>query len=185
IENARDGLNRAYKVRETRSWFLRRLQGIIFVVLVAFSIIAVAFVLVGTPFLWRYLVTAVPVLAEFSVSVSLTRYGISIAVLGLALYAFHYFLPAGRRNFHSLIFGIIFTILGILIGSELFAFYLRTIANYTALYAGLAGLMIAIVYLYGVSIMILFGAEVNNALGEYRASLERDAIEDGPGSDQM
>ena len=54
----------------------------------------------------------------------------------------------------------------IIIGSKLFAFYLATIANYTALYAGLAGTMIAIVYLYGVATILLFGAEFNSALAE-------------------
>ena len=61
------------------------------------------------------------------------------------------------------------TIVGIIAGSKLFAFYLSTFANYTALYAGLAGMMVAIVYLYCLSVLILFGAEFNTALSELRA----------------
>jgi membrane protein len=67
-----------------------------------------------------------------------------------------------------LAWGITLTILGIFIGSELFAFYLRTFADYTALYAGLGGVMIAIIYLYCLSVMLLFGAEFNASLQEYK-----------------
>ncbi|MEL7202310.1 MAG: YhjD/YihY/BrkB family envelope integrity protein, partial [Pseudomonadota bacterium] len=64
--------------------------------------------------------------------------------------------------------GIIVTIIGIIGGSQLFAVYLQTIANYTALYAGLAGMMVSIVYLYGFSALILFGAEFNAAYKELK-----------------
>ena len=101
-------------------------------------------------------------------AVGATKYALAVAVLTLTLFAFHRFLPDGARSIRTTFPGIALTISGIIVGSQLFALYLQTIANYTALYAGLAGTMVAIVYLYGLSALILFGAEFNAALAEER-----------------
>lgn len=170
VENARDGLNRAYKVRETRSFLWRRAQATLFVVVGAVGLIAVAFILVGTPFLWRFLETRFSWLGEFGFSFTLTQYGLAVFMLWAILLAMHKLLPDVRHHKRTMRWGIALTIVGILLGSELFAWYLQSIANYTALYAGLAGMMIAIVYLYCLSTLILWGAEFNTAFTEMRDS---------------
>lgn len=166
IENARDGLNRAYRVIETRPFWWRRLQGAMFVIIGAFGLILAAIILIATPLVWAFLVNKLAWLEPFSFTVGLTKYALAIGVLTLTLVAFHGFLPDGKRSFRTAFPGIALTISGIIVGSQLFALYLQTIANYTALYAGLAGTMVAIVYLYGLSALILFGAEFNAALAE-------------------
>ena len=168
VESARDGLNRAYKLTENRGFFWRRFQGCLFVFVGALGLMIAAFILVGTPILWSFLVAKIDALQEFSFTVSLFQYGLATGILVLILFCFHYFLPAGKVQFKDLIWGIAITIIGIFIGSKLFAFYLQTFANYTALYAGLGGVMIAIVYLYCLSVLILFGAEINATISEYR-----------------
>lgn len=168
VENARDGLNRAYKVTETRSFFWRRLQGALFVVVGALSLILTAFILVGTPLVWSFLTRRVEQLSEFNFLIISAQYGLAVIILGLILFAFHRFLPNVRYRRRIILWGIALTILGIMGGSKLFGLYLQNIANYTALYAGLAGMMVAIVYLYCISLLLLFGAEFNAALAEYR-----------------
>ncbi len=169
IENARDGLNRAYRVAETRPFWWRRLQGAVFIIIGAFGLILAAFILIATPLVWSFLVNKLSWLEPFSFTVGLTKYALAVGVLTLTLFSFHRFLPDGKRSIRTTFPGIALTISGIIVGSQLFALYLQTIANYTALYAGLAGTMVAIVYLYGLSALILFGAEFNAALAEERA----------------
>ncbi len=168
VENARDGLNRAYKVKETRSFFWRRLQATLFVLGGALGLIAVAFVLVGTPFIWTFLAERLPVLAGQGWTFTLVQYGLAIVLLWLILLAFHKWLPDMKRSRRQMRWGIVLTIVAIIMGSQLFALYLQTMANYTALYAGLASMMIAIVYLYCISVLILWGAEFNTAFNELR-----------------
>ncbi len=170
IENARDGLNRAYRVVETRPFWWRRLQGAMFVIIGAFGLILAAFILIATPLVWSFLVNKLSWLEPFSFTVRLTKYALAVGVLTITLFCFHRFLPDGKRSIRTTFPGIALTISGIIVGSQLFALYLQTIANYTALYAGLAGTMVAIVYLYGLSALILFGAEFNAALAEDRAA---------------
>lgn len=167
VESARDGLNRAYKFTETRSFFWRRLQGALFVLVGAGGFIAVAFLLVAAPLLWDFLLTRLPILEPFQTSFTLFQNGLAFVILGIVLFCFHRYLPDGRQKLRHIIWGILVTIVSIFIGSALFGFYLESIANYTALYAGLAGMMVAIVYLYCLSVLILFGAELNTALLEH------------------
>ncbi len=173
VENARDGLNRAYKVHETRSFFWRRLQGALFVLVGALGLILAAFILVGTPLVWKFFDQRLPWLEEFFGVATMAQYGLAVLLLGIILFCFHRFLPdvRHRKRKRHILWGIALTIAGILIGSRLFGLYLENIANYTALYAGLAGMMIAIVYLYCMSVLILFGAEFNTALAEERGLL--------------
>jgi len=168
VESARDGLNRAYKLNENRGFIYRRLQGCAFVLIGAIGLMVAAFILVGTPLVWAFLVNQFETLGQFSFTVGLIQYGLATCILILILFCFHYFLPAAKHNPGNMVWGIAITILGIFTGSQLFTFYLQTFANYTALYAGLGGVMIAIVYLYCLSVLILFGAEFNATLAEYR-----------------
>ncbi|EFL90480.1 YihY/virulence factor BrkB family protein [Ahrensia sp. R2A130] len=172
VENARDGLNRAYKVKETRSFLWRRLQGAFFVVVGAVGFILSAFILVATPIVWDFAVSKFDFLEEFGLLVTAGKYSIAIVLLGLILFAFHRYLPDTRYRRRSIIWGILLTIGAILLGSYLFGIYLQNIANYTALYAGLAGMMVAIVYLYCMSVLMLFGAEFNFALAK-RLAVQR------------
>lgn len=164
IESARDGLNRAYRFTENRNFFIRRLQGCLFVTLAALALILSAVILVATPVVWQFVAERLFWLRQLGFVIGLVQYGVAVVLLGGALFSFHYFLPAGRNRGGEVIWGITLTILGILIGSKLFSWYLKTFADYTSLYAGLAGIMIAIVYLYCFSVLILFGAEFNAAL---------------------
>ena len=169
IENARDGMNRAYEVTETRSFFLRRLQGALFVFIIALGLIIAAFLLVGTPLVWYFLINKLEWLQQFQSAVTVIQYGMSLSILALVLFFIHYVLPDWKTPKPFLFWGIAFTIAGILIGSKLFGLYLQNIANYTAIYAGLAGTMIAIVYLYFLSVLILYGAELNAVIAKRKA----------------
>ena len=164
VESARDGLNRAYGFTENRSFIWRRSQGALFVVVGALGLMITAFILLATPIVWGFLVAKMDWLRPFSFTVTAIKFAVAFSILVITLFAFHYLLPSGKLKFRQLIWGILMTIAGILIGSQLFAFYLTTFADYTALYAGLAGVMIAVVYLYYLSVLVLFGAEFNAAL---------------------
>jgi membrane protein len=59
--------------------------------------------------------------------------------------------------------GITVTIAAWLIGGIGFAAYLRSFANYASTYAGLGGVMAALVFLYLIALIMLFGASLNAA----------------------
>lgn len=170
VENARDGLNRAYRVPETRSFVKRRIQAVFVVVIGAFGLIVAASVLVGLPLVFEFLQNRTDLLDDPRIHalVTLARYAAGGFVLFAVLWPFHRYLPDGDRRIRRTWPGILVTIVGVIIGSEMFALYLDYNANYTALYAGLASIMVSIFYLYIVSALLIYGAEFNQTLEEMK-----------------
>ncbi|MFY8099403.1 MAG: YhjD/YihY/BrkB family envelope integrity protein, partial [Allorhizobium sp.] len=66
-----------------------------------------------------------------------------------------------------------------LVGALLFAYYLASFANYAATYAGLASIMIVLVFLYMVGAIFIIGAEFNAALMKFRVVPVKGAPEGG------
>src|SRR5512146_2917246 len=77
VESLRIGLNRAYSAVERRSWWLLRLESILYTLVGAIAILAFAFLVVLGPLIWAKLLQFFPLLQPFSRSVTLLRYGIA------------------------------------------------------------------------------------------------------------
>ncbi|MFX8381824.1 YhjD/YihY/BrkB family envelope integrity protein, partial [Acinetobacter baumannii] len=74
----------------------------------------------------------------------------------------HAWLPAGRRGFTQILPGIIFTVVASLISGIGFGMYLARFANnYVTMYAGLASVVIALVFMYFIAAIFVFGGELN------------------------
>jgi membrane protein len=164
IESLRIGLNRAYGLRERRSFWVLRLESIGFVLLSAIAMLVVAFLVVLGPLLFQAAAAYVPALAPLE-SHDFARYGISSVALAVSLSILHMWLPAGRRGFGTVWPGILATIVLWLICSFTFGHYLAEFAYmYVNYYAGLASAMIALMYLYYSAWIFVFGGELNAAI---------------------
>ena len=75
------GLNRAYGVRETRDWWLTRLESIAFVIGGAFIMLVLAFLVVLGPFVWRAVLYWVPALRYLDGLIDFLRIGIATVVI--------------------------------------------------------------------------------------------------------
>src|SRR6266571_4716363 len=96
---------------------------------------------------------------------NLSRYGIAISALIVALFILHAWLPAGRRGFLQILPGIVFTLVASLLSGMVFGQYLARFANnYVTMYAGLASVIIALVFLYFVAAIFVYGGELNAAI---------------------
>ena len=165
VESLRVGLNRAYGIRETRSWWLTRLESIAYVILGAFAMLAFAFLVVLGPLFWRGLVSLVPAIEPFELTVAFLRLGIATLLIVVALVIAHKFIAAGRRPLGAVVPGILVTLLLWLIGGLAFGWYLESFsAAYASTYGGLATAMIALVFLYCLASMFLFGGEINGTI---------------------
>ena len=167
IESLRTALNRAYRVVETRSFVFRRVQSLAFVFIATVGFVAISVLLVFAPIIVRLALENVPRLEPYLGTITLWRYVIASVVIVLGLIAVHVWLPAGRRRLVDIVPGIIFTLVGWLIGSTVFATYLDNFSSYVTTYAGLASIMIAVVFLYIVSMVFILGGELNAAISRY------------------
>lgn len=165
IESLRIGLNRAYGVPETRPWWLLRLESIGYVIVGAGGLLALSFLVVLYPLLWTSAIQYVGWLAGLGYFLDLVRIGAAAIVLIGALLVAHWWLPAGRRRFAEIVPGILVTLALWLGAGIVFGRYLANFAYaYVTYYAGLASVMAALVFLYVVAMIFIFGAELNASL---------------------
>ncbi|MCZ2157858.1 YihY/virulence factor BrkB family protein [Bartonella sp. 220] len=167
IEALRTALNKAYRVVERRSLLFCRFQSLFFVILGAVGLVVISFLLILTPLLIKIMHNHPFFMTEYIGAIRLWRYIIAAVVLFVSLLIVHKWLPAERRKFIEILPGIIVTMLVWFIASIAFAQYL-TMFDYISTYAGLASIMVAIIFLYILSAIFIFGAEINAAIMFYR-----------------
>jgi membrane protein len=179
IESLRIGLNRAYGVMETRSWWLLRAESTVYVLVSAIALLVVAVLVVLAPLLLETAVRYVQWLQPLDRLGTVARLAVASAVLVVALVLLHLFLPAGRRRIRQILPGVVVTIMLWLAGGAAFGLYLAQYANrYVTTYAGLASAMIALVFLYLSAAIFIYGGELNAAI--LRARRERAVAEAKP-----
>jgi membrane protein len=166
VEALRVALNRAYSVMEPRRWYWLRLESIGYTLLAAFTSLAMAFLIVLGPLILEAARRHVPMIMETNESfLNVARYSITILALTVALLVLHAWLPAGRRGFLQILPGIVFTLVASIVSGTLFGRYLASFANnYVTMYAGLASVIIALVFLYFLAAIFVYGGELNAAI---------------------
>jgi membrane protein len=166
VEALRIALNRAYSVVETRRWYWLRLESIGYTLIAAFTSLAMAFLIVLGPLIIEAARRHIPLIVESNEQLlSFARYGVTITALIVALFILHAWVPAGRRSFLQILPGIIFTMAASLVSGIVFGQYLARFANnYVTMYAGLASVIIALVFLYFIAAIFVYGGELNAAI---------------------
>lgn len=183
VDGIRVGINRAYGIRENRSTlFLYVLQGGM-VLLASLVFVIIAYLLLLAPRAGSWLHELMPGFDPASVTVGLVRYPTVFVVLVATLFAAHVLLPARRTRFENIWPGVLFTTVSWMVLAAAFSVYLRRFADYASYYAGLAGIVAAIYFIYLAALLLIFGGELNRALRIRRLARvmrEREREEDDP-----
>lgn len=172
VEAVRVAINAAYRDEETRAFWHNRLVSLVFVVLGAALIVLGLTLGLGLPayvyFLADKLPDAVPdSVANWMGNLFLQR-AVPLALLVFAVSACHVWLPARRRALSRVWPGIVLTLVLWAVAVTGFSAYVASFANYSATYAGLAGAMSALIFLYLLAAILILGAEFNGELERRR-----------------
>ena len=170
IESLRIGLNRAYGLTERRPWWLLRLESIGYVLVAAIGLLALAFLVVLGPLVFRAALSYVDWLEPLERHYNIARFSVATFVLTLALLILHMWLPAGRRQIEDVWPGIVATLVLWLACGFVFGRYLADFSyTYVTYYAGLASAMTALVFLYFTAWIFIYGGELNAAIARRRS----------------
>jgi membrane protein len=166
VEALRVALNRAYAVVEPRRWYWLRLESIGYTLVAAVTMLLMSFLIVLGPLILETARLYIPLIVESNEQfLTVSRYSTAITAMTVALFILHAWLPAGRRGFLQIVPGIVFTLIGSLISGIVFGQYLARFANnYVTMYAGLASVIIALVFLYFIAAIFVYGGELNAAI---------------------
>ena len=170
IDAMRAGLNRAYGFAEARPWWALRAQSTGFMVLGSLALLALAFLLVLGPSIWDALAAWQPAVAPLRAYANVVRLAAASAMLAAAMVGAHLWLPSGRPTLQDVAPGVAATLICSVAFSEAFGAYLREYAaRYVSTYAGLASVMVALVFLNALSTIFLAGGALNAAILRARA----------------
>ena len=129
------------------------------------ALLALAFLVVLGPLIWSRVIAFAPGLAPMYPLITFLRLGIATIALAVTLLLAHLWLPAKRLRMVDVAPGVIVTFVCSIGFGEAFGAYLSEFArNYVSTYAGLASAMIALVFLYSVAAIFVFGGELNAAI---------------------
>lgn len=169
VESLRIGLNRAYGLNEQRPWWLLRLESIGYVLVSAIGLLALAFLVVLGPLIFRTALVYAPWLAGVESHFNVGRFTIATVLLTMSLLILHMWLPAGRRRLSDVWPGVAATLLLWLACGFGFGRYLARFSyTYVTYYAGLASAMMALVFLYFTALIFIYGGELNAAIARER-----------------
>ena len=171
VDSLRVGLNRAYDLEEHRSILMLFMQNVLFVLVWAAVLMLLALLIVFAPIALTFVERYFPGLSAFSELFDSVRYPVAITVLFAALYGAHVFLPA-RWHIVDLMPGIVLTLFVWLVLAVFYSYFLSHFANFASTYAGLAGLIVAIYFVYLSALVFILGGEVNRAFRLRRKARE-------------
>jgi membrane protein len=176
VEAIRDGLNRAYGCKEDKHLIRRYFSSVFFVIVGTAFLLVVAALGIAVPILLGIIDRYMPGPPIQTGWIETARLGLLALVTLAMLFAFHLYLPAKRRHIKSVVGGVLFTLVGWWLAGKIFGLYITEIANYTATYAGLAGIVILMFFLYIQALIFLLGAEMNRSIADLRGTTAREEV---------
>ena len=168
ISAIQDTLNAVYKIRDSRSYFVARIQAIGLTILLTLVVtLGLASMLLGDYYARLTELRIPDFLLRFAAtnSIRLTSWVIACVLLALTFAMLYYWAPDSKaRRWHWLTPGGTVGIAGWLLTSYGLRIYLHYFNNYTVTYGSLGAVIILLMWFYITGLMLLLGAEINSQI---------------------
>jgi membrane protein len=170
VNAVRVAMTQAYREVDPRPFWKARLLSLVLVIIGGAGILAITVLELVLPLYTSLLNQAMPNQISDVVAGDWISNLIVLAVPFIAVLACHKWLPGTRHSVRELLPGVILTVVLWGIAGWGFAIYVGSFASYSATYAGLAGAMAALIFLYVNAAILILGAEFNGALLDQKES---------------
>lgn len=178
VDALRAAMTRTYRGFDPRPWWRQRLLCLAFVLGGSVVLVVVVLVSVAAPLYFQFVIDKAPRLSLSMFGNDIMARALTGLFLVLAVTACHVWLPGIHRRVAHIWPGILLTVVLWAAAGYGFSYYLERFASYSATYAGLAGAMSALIYLNLMSAILIYGAELNGALGDVDGSGDVDRASD-------
>lgn len=158
------GVNKAYDIKEHRSFIKRAFVAIFFTLALALIIMLTLAMLVFGELIGKYLVNIFPFQNIISMIWNLSRYVIIIFMMSWIFACIYRYTPAKKIPWKEVRAGAIVSTLGWIIVSLGFSYYINNVANYSRLYGSVGAVFVLMTWLYITSMILILGAEINSVL---------------------
>ncbi|AZD37599.1 Inner membrane protein YihY, formerly thought to be RNase BN [Pseudomonas chlororaphis subsp. aurantiaca] len=173
-------MNAAYDVVEKRPLWKRFPLSIFYTVGIAGMLLVAAALMVLGPQVMGWIAAQVG-LEDFIVTVwTILRWPVIVILMMVAVALIYYVMPDVKQEFRFITPGSVLAVVVWIIASLGFAFYVKTFANYNAMYGSIGAIIVLLLYFYISSAVLLLGAEMNAAI-EHMSSDGKNPGERVPG----
>ena len=173
-------MNAAYDVVEGRPIWKRFPLSIFYTVGIAGMLLVAAALMVLGPQVMEWIASQIG-MQEFIVTVwTILRWPVIVILLMIAVALIYYVMPDVKQEFRFITPGSVLAVVVWIIASLGFGFYVKTFANYNAMYGSIGAIIVLLLYFYISAAVLLLGAEMN-AVIEHMSSEGKDPGEKVPG----
>ncbi|MEM8730232.1 MAG: YihY/virulence factor BrkB family protein [Pseudomonadota bacterium] len=183
VNAIRVAMTAAYHEEDTRPFWLHRLICLAFVLAGAVLVMVLAFLAVALPLYFNFVNVSLPKVYDLVFDSRIMRILVGGVIAYLAVTACHAWLTGPFTHPIKVWPGVVLTVLVWELAATGFSIYVADFASYSATYAGLAGAMSALIFLYLMAMILIFGAAFNAALGDWLYSA--DPVEPRPEYDSQ
>lgn len=160
------GLNRAYKVEETRSFIYTRVLSVIMVFVNTFMLFLSINLIIFGKIIVNFLVHYVGISHAVEITLLTLRWPVSFLALYFMAFINYYILPdlkgPEKMKRKSALPGTLFFCFFWLAGSWVFSLYVNNFGTYNKVYGTIGAFAMLMVWLYYTSILLLIGGEINS-----------------------
>ncbi|WP_170751316.1 YihY/virulence factor BrkB family protein [Ruegeria lacuscaerulensis] len=170
----RAAMNQAYHDQDSWPFWKTRLLCLGLVIIGGATILAIAAVEVILPVYTKLVSEKTDVNVSHWLSMDRLRWTFTVAVPAGTVLLAHLILPTRRHSMSQILPGVLLTLALWAAGGWGFSIYISQFASYSATYAGLAGAMAALIFLYLCAAILILGAEYNGALMDLQVGDDGD-----------
>lgn len=158
------GMNRAYRLKETRPFWKVRALSVIFTLALSLIIITSISLVVFGELLGRHISYILNVSLIFDMLWDIFRYVASIITIFIVFVLFYVYVPSCSLSPKDVIPGALLSTSGWILLSAGFAFYVNNFGSYSKIYGSIGAVIALMIWLYWSSIIIFAGSELNAIL---------------------
>ena len=154
-------MNAAYDVVEGRPIWKRFPLSVFYTVGIAGMLLAAAALMVLGPQVMAWLAGQVG-LEDFIVTLwTILRWPVIVLLMMVAVALMYYVMPDVQQKFRFITPGSVLAVVVWIVASLGFAYYVKTFANYNAMYGSIGAIIVLLLYFYISAAVLLLGAEMN------------------------
>lgn len=165
------GLNRAYDLKESRSFLGRLGLAVSMLFVLSFFFVTSFALFTAGDRLDSWLLARVNYSYHIEWIYDLVRFFVSLLFLNLGVSLMNYVLPAGKRRWRWVSVGSAFIVLIWVAMSASFDYYVGHFSYYPKMYGALGAFVIFMVWTYIMSLILLVGAEIDSEVAKATRSL--------------
>ena len=154
-------MNAAYDVVEARPAWKRIPLSVFYTIGIAGMLLTVAALMVTGPQVMNWLAAQIG-MEDFIVTLwTILRWPLIIILLMVAVAIMYYVMPDVKQSFRFITPGSVLAVVVWIVASLGFAYYVKTFADYNAMYGSIGAIIVLLLYFYISAAVLLLGAEMN------------------------